>query len=390
VNFTLLLPSALAALSALALPLLIHLSRRSEQRITDFAALRWLSAKLRPRRKIVFQEILLLLLRLFFLAMLALFLAKPVSRLTASSSHWVMVIPGADIRTVKKSFAEKNMQWHWLTPGFPEYKNTPDTTKIPVASLLRELDAQLPTNTRVTIFAPEVLSGLDGDRIRLSRKVDWQVTPGRMPSSDTTEASTPIHLAIRHDENHADAVIYFRAAFSAWESSTNNVQNNLLDDASIASALNQKTNSLIWLASGELPKNIRDWVAQGGTVIVTQDCIFKEAASSVVAWRNPQGQALARISVLGRGRIVQWQQALSPSAMPALLEPTFPEQLKQLLRPTTVISTRALANAQTPFVGIKPWPGIPQSLQPWLILIITLLFMLERWLANAPRRWSAT
>jgi hypothetical protein len=389
VNIALLAPAALATLLAIALPLLIHLSRRSEQRITDFAALRWLSTNLRPRRKIVFQEILLLLLRLVLFILLALFLAKPVSKLRASSSHWVMVIPGADISMMKKSFTEKNTQWHWLTPGFPEYKNKPDTTKIPVASLLRELDAQLPANTRVTIFTPEALSGLDGDRIRLSRKVDWQVTSGNMPAVDMTEAITPIHLAIRHNENHADALIYFRAAFSAWQSTTSDAKNNPLDEASTSTTLNKKTNALIWLAGGELPNDIRDWVAQGGALIVTKDCIFKEAASSVVAWRNQQGQALARTSVLGRGHIVQWQQALSPSTMPALLEPTFPEQLKQLLRPTTVITTRALANSQTPLVGAKPWPEMPQSLQPWII-IITLLFMLERWLANSSRRWSAT
>ena len=42
---TLLAPAGLLALAALAAPLLIHLAKRTQQRPTDFAALRWLRPK---------------------------------------------------------------------------------------------------------------------------------------------------------------------------------------------------------------------------------------------------------------------------------------------------------------------------------------------------------
>ena len=67
-NPVLLLPAGLAALAALALPLLVHLSRRQQQRPTVFAALRWLQARPRPRRRIRFDELLLLAVRLLLLA----------------------------------------------------------------------------------------------------------------------------------------------------------------------------------------------------------------------------------------------------------------------------------------------------------------------------------
>jgi hypothetical protein len=51
-SLALLQPLALFALLALALPVLIHLTRRSEQRPTPFAALRWLDARVRPRRRL--------------------------------------------------------------------------------------------------------------------------------------------------------------------------------------------------------------------------------------------------------------------------------------------------------------------------------------------------
>ncbi|MEY3373281.1 MAG: hypothetical protein RLZZ537_1749, partial [Pseudomonadota bacterium] len=90
-----LLPSAFLALFALALPVLIHLSRRSQQQRTDFAALRWLQARFRPRRQPIVQEWLLLLIRLLLLSVLVLFLAIPVRQHTPAPEHWLLAVPGA-------------------------------------------------------------------------------------------------------------------------------------------------------------------------------------------------------------------------------------------------------------------------------------------------------
>ena len=86
-NPALLLPAALAALAALIVPLLIHLARRSEQRPADFAALRWLRQKPKPRHRIRFDEWPLLWLRLLLLALLALWLARPVLFIARRGLH---------------------------------------------------------------------------------------------------------------------------------------------------------------------------------------------------------------------------------------------------------------------------------------------------------------
>ncbi len=384
-NLALLLPSALLALAALLLPLLIHLSRRSEQKPTDFAALRWLSAQLRPRRKLVFQEILLLLLRLLLLVAVALFLAKPVSMQSVSTQHWVVVVPGADLSTLASN---ESAQWHWLAPGFPDFKQVPGSTNSFVSSLLRELDAQLPANTRLTIIAPESLSGLDGERVRLSRKVEWKIVPGKISGEKISENSAPIRLAIRYDKAHADSAIYFRAANTTWQAELKDKQKELLDAADIASSVKQDRTALIWLASSALPTEIRDWVHKGGRVIVSKETLLPDMTSSAVAWRNQQGKALARVTALGQGRILQWQQTLKPEAMPELLDASFPEHLKTLLQATPPAPTHAFANSQTPLTGAKAFSEIPRSLQIWFALFIAALFLLERWLANSARRWS--
>ena len=55
----LLAPLGLAALAALIVPLLIHLRRRTEEVPLDFAAMRWLEALPKPRRRLRFDELLL-------------------------------------------------------------------------------------------------------------------------------------------------------------------------------------------------------------------------------------------------------------------------------------------------------------------------------------------
>ncbi|MBP6216624.1 MAG: BatA domain-containing protein, partial [Luteimonas sp.] len=93
-NLVLLLPVALAALAALALPLLLHLARRQQQVPTVFAALRWLRAKPKPRRRIRFDEWLLLSIRLLLLALLAFWLARPALLGVADTTPWIVVAPG--------------------------------------------------------------------------------------------------------------------------------------------------------------------------------------------------------------------------------------------------------------------------------------------------------
>ncbi len=46
------LPAGLFALAALAIPLVLHIARRTESRTVEFAALRWLEARPKPRRSL--------------------------------------------------------------------------------------------------------------------------------------------------------------------------------------------------------------------------------------------------------------------------------------------------------------------------------------------------
>ena len=64
----LLAPAALGALLAVLVPLAIHIARRTETQVIDFAALRWLNPNPRPVRRLRLDERLLLAARIVLVA----------------------------------------------------------------------------------------------------------------------------------------------------------------------------------------------------------------------------------------------------------------------------------------------------------------------------------
>lgn len=393
-NLSFLWPAALAALAAIVLPLLIHLSRRSEQKLTDFAALRWLRANLRPRRKLLFQERLLLALRLMLLIALALFLAQPVWLKSPPAEHWVMVVPGAEYQSEKNLPKGENLRWHWLAPGFPELTQKPNTSTLPTSSLLRELDAGLPKNTRISVLVPSQVSGLDAERLQLSRAVDWRIVPGKMPSPIGNEKLTAIKLALRYDAAHKQSLRFFRASHTAWQSQLPEAQRVALDSADSQSVLPKQGTVLVWLVDGELPDNVLQWIRAGGSVLISNESIISISKNSSFAWsenswRSAQGDLLLKHTVLGSGRVWQWQQALTPNAMPALLDADFADRLQSVLSKPLRAPTQSLASLHAPIKTLPAWPELPTPISTWFALLIAIVFLCERFVATAKNRWTS-
>lgn len=373
----LLLPGALAALVALIVPLIIHIARRSEQNPTDFAALRWLRQKPRPRSRLRFDEWPLLVLRLLLLALAILWLAHPVLFGAADERPYIAVVPGADIDRA----VIKGKRLHWLAPGFPDIDETPTTTRLPVASLIRQLDAELPPATPLTIITPTIIEGADAERPRPSRKVIWRIVPGAMPAPQPSAAPPPV-LAIRHDDAHRPALRYLRAVMAAWQPAARSVE---LDAAMLDAPLPDTRHVLVWLASGTLPDNVGDWVEQGGTLLAASDLRLPSAPRTAPVWRDTQGAPLAVAMPMGKGRLLRFTRPLTPAQMPVLLEPAFPTQLRAILQPVPA-PARVAAVDYAPLTGGRRYTQPPRSLQPWLAMLIALLLIAERWVATRRRR----
>ncbi|WP_294235583.1 BatA domain-containing protein [uncultured Sphingomonas sp.] len=375
---TLLVPAALTALAALVLPLLIHLARRTEQRPTDFAALRWLRAKPRPRQRPRFEEWPLLITRLLLLALIAFWLARPVTPATPDRRAHVYVVPG-----VKAPTLAKDVEGHWLAPGFPALDRPAPRGAVPVMSLVRELDAALPPDTPVRILVPAIIEGADAERPRLSRKVAWQVVPGAM-TPPRPETPRLLKLTVRADpgaDPGRSAARYLAAVAAAW--------GPVVDLAPLDAPLPPRDTVVAWLGTGAMPAKLIAWVKSGGTALVPQD-VAAPSATTATAARDGEGRPFLDVMPLGRGHVYRFTRALTPPTLPALVEPDFPDRLRAAIRPPA-LPVRAFATHIAPEAGAAP-AFRAMARREWrdaLALLIAVLFVLERWLATAKRRWRA-
>ena len=366
-TLSLLLPIGLAALAALLLPLLVHLARRSEQRLVPFAALRWLQAKPQPRRKRRFEEHLLLLLRLLLLAALALLLAEPV--LFGKPRPQAMGAGRARCRCGAPRVGHRHALGAMALAGagFPaldaKAANRPiAATSAPAtfASLLREADATLPAGTPLTVLVPSVLDGADAERPTLARRVDWRVMPAsaaRMHAIASKALAPKLRCVTRRNAPHRCAT----CALPAWRGRPL----PLLRQARIRHRLRHRPSAsrqqcsrsmpapamLVWLVPGALPAAVRDWI----TAVAA--CLARCARAGTGArpmprWSGATTAVRSRAArALAAAASCDWSANCYRRQMPALLEPDFPRQLQRLFATPPPAPARVDASAHAPRTG---------------------------------------
>ncbi len=389
-NPALLAPLGLAALAALALPILMHLVRRIELRTTEFAALRWIPERTRPRRRLRFERPWLLGLRLALLAVLAVLLARPVVNEPAANTpnHWTVVAPGVDRASELRAAAAAGHDGHWLAAGFPSLDASAPGHNVPLASLLRELDADLAPATTLRVIVPSELGGLDGERLRLAHAIDWQIAPGRT-SEAALPAPQPALLAVRHAPGREAALPYLRATLAAWNQ--REPGRYRLDVQRLAQPVPDAAAWLVWLGPA-LTAQASAWIARGGVALVTE----RPAPTADPLWRDASGQVIARVETLGRGRIVALPARLTPADLPILLDADFPGRLRHALNGAPHAPTRAPAAAATPRrIADQATAGAPRAasarpLDAWFAFFAALLYLCERLVATSrPREATA-
>lgn len=377
----LLLPAALGALAALLIPLVIHIARRTEGRPVPFAALRWLDPRPRPRRRLRIDERWLLAVRMLLLAMLALWLARPVLWGVEDTRRVVALAPGLDASVIKAAEGDRLIR---LAPGFPPIGDTGPAQAASLVSLIRQLDAELPRGTPLELVVPPVLMGVDAERPRLSRPVTWRVVPDDRPAA-RPEPTLPPGLTVRYSPGAPEGVRYFRAAATAWTPPDTTAR---FDAAPVDRPIEPKARYLVWLAPGAVPAPVVAWIKDGGTALLAREVRSPSRGALTVVWRDPIGEPLATAGRLGQGRVIQLTRALEPAAIPELLEPHFPDALMSMLVPSPAPAQVAAAD-HAPLPGGKPYDPPPFDLRPWLALLMALVFGIERWLATRRQRAAA-
>lgn len=380
----LLAPFALGALAVLAIPVVIHIARRTQTRTIAFAALRWLNPRPKRRRRLRIDERRLLAARLALLAAIVLGLAQPVLRGLADERPVLAIAPGLDPAALP---AQPHARRVWLAPGFPSVDQPAPTASSTgdVASLIRQLDAQLAPGTPLEVVVPPVLDGVDAERPRLSRAVAWRIAEGTSPSVPIAVSAivpAPPRLTVRYAPAAERQVRYFRAAASAWTSPD---LRPAFDAASTGRPLGSDPGVLVWLAPGALPPEVVGWIRAGGVALLSSDAVLALDGEAVAVWRDADGQPIAVQGLVGKGRVLRLTKALTPAAIPALVQADFSDVLWRLLAPPPE-PARAAAVDHAPLTG-GPAPQLaPVDARPWLALVIVVLLGVERWLATRRRR----
>ncbi len=375
-SVALLVPMGLLALAGLLIPLLIHLIRRPEQDISDFAALRWLRESVRPKRRLRFDDLWLLLTRLVLVSLAALLIAMPIFRGDWRTAHHVIVADGGiDLAAARMQVGEIEADWRWLAPGFPSIEEAAPTIAQPVSSLLRELDSTLAREDRLTVLVPAQVAGLDAQRIALVHAVDWQEVAAKAQTSATDQGPTTRTIAVRHGPEPISGDRYLRAAVEVWSSLSPDQWQ--IDDQPLGIPLPAKTEGLIWLDAA-FPGSIKSWVEKGGRVLVVDG----KVGQGEPVWRDEQSEILASEERLGRGAVVHLQSPLSPRSLPVLLDADFPRRLQELILPATRPSDRAFSREVEPSVVERALADRDTSLIPLIGLLLALVFLLERVLAT--------
>lgn len=373
----LLAPAALSALLAVLVPLAIHIARRTEARTIDFAALRWLNPNPKPIQRLRLDEKRLLAVRITLIVAIVAALAEPVLRPTGDGRPVIAVSPAVDA----KSVPDRGERRVWLAPGFPDLDRPAPARLADFSSLVRQLDAETPAKTPITIVAPSELTDVDGERLYLSRKVGWRIAPTARGSKAAPTPKPPA-LTVRYAPGDERAVGYFRAAAIAYaEAGPPPAFEAALADTPAPRAARY----LVWLSGAPLPAATLDWIEAGGVALLAKDAPSPVEGVQITAWRDAEGAPLATAGRFGKGRVIRLTRSLEPAAMPVLVEPNFPEQLWTLLAPPPAPSRVAAAD-YTP--GVRPtadgqaYNPHPVTLGPWIALLVAALFAAERWLAT--------
>ena len=194
---SLLLPSALFALLALALPLLIHLQRRRETPPPRlFAALAYIDPQARPKQRVRLRDLLLLLLRLLLLAVLAVLLAQPLLHGRAGAP-WVLLLPGLDPGQV--GAVDEDAELRWLAPGFPRVDAATAPAFGQPFSLLRQLAFERPLEQAIEVRVPRELDGWDGVPLKLGRAIEWTVLPVELPALPAEPRAQRVAVQVMDD-----------------------------------------------------------------------------------------------------------------------------------------------------------------------------------------------
>lgn len=349
-NVNLLSPIGLLALTALLVPIIIHLWRIKQGKTFKVGSISLMGESAASNAKsFVISNWLLLLLRCLLLAILAFLLAQPFlkGKPLTKQGGWILV-EQQNLKTTYRnhrktidSLLNKGFEFRHLGFGFKPL-SLKDTANAAVdslpplshTSLLKQANHQLPNQYPIWIFAPKTTLGFEEPLPKLHLKIHWQAA-----TSDTLSAyaKTFLNLNLKAQAN-GKAIIYQREKnVSAPAMQVLLHSDNPLDAKYVKAAINaigdyldqpinisgqnsfKPLDAVFWLANTEVPGSI-------SKNLKTNAVLFKYAPGKTIAENSfisfgntPIGDAssariLKRTTGKARGQIL-WEDGFGEALL---------------------------------------------------------------------------
>ncbi|WKD49478.1 BatA domain-containing protein [Microbulbifer spongiae] len=286
-------PQWLWLFAALAIPIAIHLLRRSNPQQISFAAVQWIQryAQSRARRPVVDNK-WLLLLRLLLVALLVLLLAQPlIKRALYPQEAVILVDPGlaaadanAFIHSSLPQLAEVKHKVLWLSPETAEITSPP-----PQYTDLWKTLSRL--SHRADLRRAHILLANDtfpASHRALQISPHWQWHSLHRPS--TVQSPILPRIAVM-----GKAPSWWTPVLEDWRDTMPQLSVKTLEPEAAPKA--QQTDWLIYTGSTPLPQTVMDFVSSGGLLITDKHTQGPDNFNFATVDRNPLVQA----APVGRG-----------------------------------------------------------------------------------------
>ncbi|SHF36833.1 N-terminal double-transmembrane domain-containing protein [Microbulbifer donghaiensis] len=294
-------PLWLWLLGALAIPLLIHLLRRSNPREITFAAAHWLRQKPQQNWKRLFlRDKLLLLLRLLLIALLALLLAQPLLNRDAQPEKSILLVDPRMERAELREFLDRNFsgdetftEIFWLqarpSPIAEQRPPAPDLWQ----TLSALADQAAFRRAHILLRSDNNPSG----RGLFKFSPHWQWHAVQQSGSGDDPNAPRIALL-------GDGPAWLEPVMRQWRN-TAQPQLALQQLTTTAAADAESLDWLIYDTPGPLPESLHDFIRDGG-LLITDQRVQPAAAVDFVALETEPGEIL-QAAAIGRGSWLRYR-----------------------------------------------------------------------------------
>lgn len=361
---SLLNPIWLWGLSALSIPVAIHLLSRKEGPVIRVGSIRFLSETSTSKfSSIRLNEVALLIVRSTLILMLTLFLAGILwpGKISKDAAKWAVVEHGleqnASLKPVLDSLQKNGYALRELSPGFPEIHEQTGSTPDYFA-----LSEDLATrNVRAIVFARNELTGFKGKRAALPANIQWITYPDNLNADKTSLAENlqPIHIILAYDP---DFIRDKKIMSAALATITSIVPGKISVDETLVDNFAPGNNAwLIWLSDKHVPSS--------GNVLILKQGV----SNQLITQENKNRWLLTKR--LNEENAVDEHLAIKLATM------FFNQQIGAQLQAgnVTVPNELVWSTNESSEVATTTTAGI--SIDKYLLLSIVALLILERLLA---------